>query len=328
MKNRIGLGTFPLASVFTKISPIESEKVIESFLNSGGYYIDTAPLYGFGKVEETLGKVLKKYPRNNFSIGTKCGFIDVEGKTFQTVGKSCKYNNVIRECERSLKRLNLDYIDTYYVHSPDPNTSFEETMKALNKLKQDGKIKDIAVSNVNLFELKEYCKYGNIKYIQNRFSLINQSINNELKEYLLENKISLVPYQIIDRGQLSDRSFEQIKNFRSDDLRVGRSDWQEEQIKTIYNWVQKSLVPIAKKLQITTSHLVIAWAIYQPFIKFVILGATNPQSVIANLKADDIKLDNKSIEEVDKSYSLLEDHIKQKYQQTLKEYRGLNDKYY
>src|SRR3989344_9210303 len=175
-RNRVGLGTFPLAGVFSPVTKTKAKRVVQKFLDEGGYYIDTAPLYGFGEVEILLGDALKKYSRNQFYITTKCGYIDVEGKTFQTIQKSGKYKDVVRECERSLKRLQLDYVDLYFVHSPDPDTPFDETMEALFKLQKDGKIKEIGVSNVNLEELKEYNKFGNVKYIQNRFSLINHSI--------------------------------------------------------------------------------------------------------------------------------------------------------
>ena len=208
--NRVGLGTFPLAGVFNTIKLQDSKSIIRSFIDKGGYYIDTAPMYGFGEVEKILGSVLKKYQRDKYFIATKCGYINVEGKTFQTIQKSGKYSDVIRECERSLKRLNIDYIDLYFMHSPDPNIPISEKLKALSKLQDEGKIKEIGVSNVNLDELKEYNKTGKIKFIQNRFSLINRSIDLKLQKYLLDNKIQLVPYQVVERGQLTRKMLEEV----------------------------------------------------------------------------------------------------------------------
>ncbi|MBD3279242.1 MAG: hypothetical protein GF390_00855, partial [Candidatus Pacebacteria bacterium] len=272
MKNKVGLGTFPLANVFNKITTKQAEDLVRLFLDKGGYYIDTAPLYGFGEVEKLLGRVLKDYPRENYYLATKCGYIDVEGKTFQTIQKSGKYDDVIRECERSLKRLNLDFIDLYFVHSPDPNTSFDETMKALVKLKDDGKIKEIGVSNVNLEELKEYNKNGNVKYIQNRYSLINQSIDKDFAQYLLNKNIKLVPYQVIDRGQLTGKVYESVGNLKDGDLRIGRSDWEPEKLNIIAEWSKSRLAPIAEKLGITLGQLSVAWALHQKYMGFVIVG--------------------------------------------------------
>lgn len=329
MKNRVGLGTFPLADVFSHITRKDSVKIIQQFIDKGGYYIDTAPMYGFGEVEKIIGEALQEYNKKDYYIATKCMYIDVEGKTFQTLQKSGKYNDVLRECDRSLDRLKTDYIDLYFVHSPDPNTPIEETREALEKLQSDGKIKEIGVSNVNLDELKEYNKTGKVKYVQNRFSLINRSITGGLKDYMLTNNIKLVPYQVIDRGQLTGSVFEGIgSKFRKEDLRIGRSDWLPEKVDVIAEWVKSYLSPIAKRLGITLGQLSIAWALHQKFMGFVIVGNTHPEYTEINLKANDIKLDKETLEEIESAYKKLEGEVKTKFGQTLREFRGLNEKFY
>lgn len=328
MKNRVGLGTFPLASVFSEINKDKAKEIVKLFLDSGGYCIDTAPLYGFGKVEELLGEVLKDFPREKYFIATKCGYVDVEGKTFQTVQKSGKYSDVIRECEWSLQRLKLNYIDLYFVHSPDPNTPFDKTMKALLRLQEDGKIKEIGVSNVNLAELKEYNRDSKVKYVQNRFSLLNRSIDKEFEKYLLDKNIKLVPYQVIDRGQLTGKVFEGIDKLRPGDLRIGRSDWMPDKVNVIADWVKNDLSPIAKRLRITLGQLSVAWALHQKFMGFVIVGVTNPEFISINLKANDIKISTEILKEIDTAYFQLEAEIKKKYGQTIREFRGLNEKFY
>ena len=328
IKNHVGLGTFPLANVFSPITLEEAKGIVRSFLDKGGYYIDTAPMYGFGEVENLLGEVLKDYSRDQFYIATKCGYIDVEGKTFQTIQKSGRHDDVIRECERSLKRLEVDYIDLYFMHSPDPNTPIEETMRALIKLQEQGKIKEIGTSNVNLAELKEYNKSGKIKFIQNRFSLLNRSVDGELEKYMVNDDIKLVPYQVIDRGQLTGKVYEGVENLQDGDLRVGRSDWLPEKLDVIGNWVKTSLSPTAKRLGITLGQLSIAWALHQKFMGFVIVGVTNPEYIEINLKANEIKLTKSDLEEIDTAYRKLAEMIKEKFGQSLREFRGLNEKYY
>ena len=327
MKNRVGLGTFPLAGVFSKITKEQAKEVVRKFLKEGGYYIDTAPVYGFGDVELLLGEVFKEFPRNQFYVATKCGYIDVEVKTFQTVQKSGKHDDVIRECDRSLQRMGLDYVDLYFMHSPDPNTPADETMRVMVKLQEEGKIKEIGVSNVDLKELKEYNKNGKVKFIQNRFSLINRSIDQKLEKYLLDNKIGLVPYQVIDRGQLTGSVIERIK-LREGDCRIGKSDWKARAYGLIANWSKKHLFPIAKKLGITLGQLSIAWALHRPYINFVIVGVTNPKYIPINLRADEILLDKEILEAIDSAYKLLEQEVKDKYNKTIREFRGLNEKYY
>jgi len=327
MKNRVGLGTFPLASVFSKISKDEAKRAAQEFIGAGGYYIDTAPMYGFGEVESLLGEVLKDFSRDQYYVATKCGYIDVDGKTFQTIEKSGKYDDVIRECDRSLKRLGVDYIDLYFMHSPDPNTPIEETLRAMEKLQEDGKIKEIGVSNVNVEELKEYNKTGKIKFVQNRFSLINRSINGELEDYMLQNDIKLVPYQVIDRGQLTGSVIEGM-DLKDGDLRVGRSDWLPEKYNVIADWSKENLQPIAKKLNITLDQLSMAWALHQPYIGFLIVGVTNTEYIPINLKADSIKLSSEVLTEIDDAYAQLEQKIQSDFGVSVREFRGLNEKYY
>jgi aryl-alcohol dehydrogenase-like predicted oxidoreductase len=326
--NRVGLGTFPLANVFSKITKDQAKDIVRDFIKQGGYYIDTAPMYGFGDVELLLGEVLNEFPRDSYYIVTKCMYIDVEGKTFQTIQKSGKYDDVIRECDRSLKRMGLDFIDLYLVHSPDPNTPFTETMNALRELKKQGKIKHIGVSNVDLDELKEFNKQGDVEFIQNRFSLINRSINQELSDYLLQHKIGLIPYQVIDRGQLTGKVNEGVNDLKDGDLRIGRSDWDPEKVNLIGDWVKNSIAPIAKKLGVTIGQLSVAWALHQPYLSFVIVGVTNPTYIPINLNANSIKLTKEQLTEIDEAYSKLEETIKSKFGISVREFRGLNEKYY
>ena len=328
IKNRVGLGTFPLADVFSHISNDGAKNIVKSFVDHGGYYIDAAPMYGFGEVEAILGESLKGYDRSKYYLVTKCGYIDVEGKSFKTIQKSGKYDDVIRECERSLKRLQTDYIDLYFMHIPDPNTPIEETMKALTQLQNEGKIKAIGVSNVNLNELKEYNKTGKVQFVQNRFSLLNRSINPDLEQYMIDNSIKLVPYQVIDRGQLTGKVFEGVGKLREGDLRRGRGDWLPDKVDVIAEWVKSSLSPIAKRLNVTPGQLSIAWALHQRFVSFVIVGTTNPEYLEINLKADQIKLSNEVVGEIDQAYQELEASVQKRFGQSLREFRGLNEKFF
>ncbi len=321
--NRVGLGTFPFAGVFNRITKDAATLIVKEFIDKGGYYVDSAPLYGFGEVEAWLGEALKGYPRESYNIATKCGYVDVEGKTFQTVRKSARFHEVIAECEKSLKRLRLSYIDIYWVHSPDPITPFEETIHALLTLKKEGKIREIGVSNVTLGKLREYNKSGDVKYVQNRYSLLNRSILREFQVYMRRNSIQLIPYQVIDRGQLTGKVFEDLGNLHADDLRKGRSDWQPNTLEVVSNWVKSSLFPIADRLGITIGQLSIAWALSKTFVDFVIVGMTNPKYVEVNLKANSIELTKETIKDIDEKYRELEAAIQLKYGKTIAEFRGI-----
>jgi len=323
-KNRVGLGTFPLASVFNLISPKDAENIVKKFIENGGYYIDTAPLYGNGEIEKLVGKALKSFPRDKFYLGTKTvKHVDENGKLF----KSGKYKDVVKQIDNSLFRLGLDYVDLLMVHSPDAEVPIAETLGALEKLQKDGKVKELAVSNVNLEELKEYNKTRKIRYVQNRFSMINRSLSLELEKYLLDNKIYLLPYRLLEIGLLTGIAFEDFK-LRKGDLRETLPYWNSENQKVIFDWVRNSLSPIAKKLGITIGQLNMAWALHQPFIDFIVVGTTKSKYLEINLKANEIKLSNETVTELEDAYLRLEQKVKSEYGKTMREFRGLNAKFY
>ena len=157
---------------------------------------------------------------------------------------------------------------------------------------------------------------------------MNRSISREFEKYLKNNSIKLVPYQVIDRGQLAGKVFEGIRKLSARDLRKRKSDWQPEKLSVISDWVKHSLAPIAKRADVTIGQLSIAWALQQKYIGFLIVGVTNPQYIEINLKADSIKLSEEVIGEIDAAYKGLENTIRSTYGQSIREFRGLNQKYY
>lgn len=324
MHNRVGLGTFPLASVFNPISASDAEKLVHTFIKLGGYYIDTAPLYGNGEVEKILGRALKSTRRNDYYLITKTvKHVDENGKLF----KSGRYTDIVKQIDNSLLRLNVDYVDLLMVHSPDKDVPISETLSALERLQQEGKVKELAVSNVNLDELKEYNKSGKIKFVQNRFSLINRSLSPKFEQYLNDNKIFLIPYHLLEIGMLTGIAFEDFK-LRKGDLRENLPYWDKVNQDTVFEWVRNFLSPIAKRLGITIGQLNMAWALYQPFIKYIIVGTTKPKYLEINLKSNNISLSPVDIEEIENTYRQLVTLVKTKFGKSMKELRGLNEKFY
>lgn len=327
-RNRVGLGTFPLASVFSKVSKREAQDIVRLFLKDGGCYIDTAPFYGFGKVEKILGGVLKEFNRKDFCIITKSGFVDVEKyNTKETLKKSNSYKDVKEELNKSLERLKLDYIDIYMPHFVDAKTPIKETMKALNELKREGKIKHIGVSNVSNCDLEEYCKYGEIEYVQNRFSLINNSLSPELLKVMNKNNVKLIPYQVIERGLLTHRAVLGI-SIRRNDFRNTKPEWQIEKRNYITNWVKENFYPLAKEENVDIENLVIAHAIAHPVTAFPIVGASSTEQVLVNLKSDKERVGKKTINNINQLFDNLSIKIKQEFNQEVYEFMGLENKYY
>ncbi len=183
-QKRVALGTFPLAGMFNPVTKEGATDVINTFLDQGGYYIDTAPMYGFGYVEHLLGEVLCSKARDSYYLITKCGKHIDEVK--QTWTPQATYADVIAQCEESLTQLNTDYIDLYLIHEADIITPFEETIRALIDLRTQGKIREIGISNVTLQQLKEYRKFADVRYIQNKLSFINRSIEPDFNRLFIK----------------------------------------------------------------------------------------------------------------------------------------------
>jgi len=322
--NRVGLGTFPLTGVFNEISSEKAEEIVKKFIDLGGHFIDAAPLYGNGQIESLLGRALKNVPREKFYLITKTiKHADENGNYFM----SGKYEDIIRQFDNSLQRLRLDFVDQLMIHQPDPNVPIEETLQAMEKLQDDGKVKDLAVSNVFLDELKKYNQTGKIRYVENRFSLINRSLSPEMEKYLLENKINLLPYHLLEIGALTGSSIEGF-HLREGDRRNTKHYWNEENQAVISEWIKIAISPIAQKINVTIGQLAIAWALSQPYIDFVIVGTTKEEYLKINLNADKIVLSKETLEEIENAYQSLVTTVFEKSGKTLKDFRGLNEKYY
>ncbi len=316
--NGIGLGTFPFASPFTPVDQLTSSKILNTFLDNGGQYIDTAPTYSFGEVESFLGKALKSITRSKFFICTSCGYILNDTRQFEVSGK---YEHVIKDCEGSLKRLGLDYIDLYILHIPDPKTPFAETIGAMEELKKQGKARKLGVSNVTLDQLKEYKKHGSIEYVQNRFSLLNQNLSAEFIKYCEENNVGLTAYQVIERGLLTNKAATIV--LREGDLRNKKPEFAPNIRERIGRWVAQYLLPIANELKVSVSTLAIWWALRQPAVALCQVGATSEKQVLDTIKVLNFVPPSDTLDRINKSYGILEEEIKREYSQSIREFMGL-----
>ena len=316
--NSMGLGTFPFAGPFGKIDDETSKTIINSFLKKCGKYIDVAPTYAFGKVEELLGKEFKNFDRKDFFVNTSCGYVR-DGDGYRVSGK---YADVIADCDASLKRLDLDYIDLYISHIPDVNTPFSETVSALLDLKNAGKIKHIGVSNVTLDQLKEYNAKGDIEFVQNRFSLLNHSIDKEFEEYLINNNIGLVAYQVLDRGLLTNKM---LGNFsvNEGDLRKKKPEFDTQIVNELAIWVRTQLKPIAVENDISITSLAIKWAQHQPFVAMCQCGATKESQLSDFVDAVQVTVHDDFYDKVDAAYNVLENALLEKYGKTVRQFMGL-----
>jgi methylglyoxal reductase len=272
MKGVISLGTFPFAGPFTKIDEGEAARIVNDFLDAGGRRIDTAPTYGFGAVEELLGRILAKRKRDEFEIVTSCGFIR-SGDEFKVSGR---FEDVRIDVEESLARLGLDFIDIYYSHIPDPETPLGDTSHALNQLRTEGLVGKVGLSNINISQLVAYQLGGKIDFIQNRFSFLNRAISKDFAEYAQSQNIGISVYQAIERGLLTDRG---PSIDRDDDLRCRKPEFEGEPMNLLRALIEKYMKPVCDNFRLSLKKAAILWALNSPGITAVQVGATRAADI-------------------------------------------------
>lgn len=288
-----------------------SVKAIQKAIEVGMNCIDTAPVYGFGLGEEIVGKAIKG-KRNEVIIATKCGlrwdtdegefFFDTyfNGKRYY-VYKNARKNSIIEECERSLRRLNTDFIDIYQIHWPDKTTPIDESLEALTRLQEQGKIRAFGVSNFDANLMKETLKYTRVESNQVKYSLLDRSIENELVPLCVENKISILAYSPLEQGLLTGKITMETE-FKSGDLRKRQFWFLPENRKKVLDALEK-IKPIAKERNVTVAQLVINWTFSQTGITTAIVGARNPEQVEENAKAATFKLTDEEIQKIREAFT-------------------------
>jgi len=286
----IGLGTWAMGGwMWGGTDEAQSIAAVHAAIDEGVSLIDTAPAYGMGKSEELVGAAIKGR-RDKVILSTKCGlawhttkgnhFFDQAGKP---VHRYLGADSIIHEVEQSLKRLGTDYIDHYITHWQDPTTPISETLEALLKLKEQGKIRSIGISNVSVEDLHAYIEAGQIDAIQECFSMLDRGIEKTLLPITMKHNISCLSYSSLALGLLSGKMGPE-RTFDGDDQRQGNPRFSLENRKKIANLFEE-ISPIAADYSITIAQMVIAWTISRPGITFALCGARNPEQAIENAKA-------------------------------------------
>lgn len=294
----------------------EAIQAIKVSYSLGVTSIDTAPIYGQGTSEEIVGEAIRGIPRDRVQILTKYGMRwDLKKGDFAFSSKNnsgtpidiYKYagkESIIKECEDSLKRLGTDYIDLYQIHWPDSTTPIQESMEAVGRLIEQGKVRYAGVCNYNAEQLAEAEKYINVASDQVPFSMVKRSIESELAPYCLDHKKSILAYSPLERGLLTGKMKPGYK-FSEGDHRASVSFFKDENLKRVDDFL-KLIKPIADAKRLTLGQLVILWTLEQPGITIALVGARNVEQAIINAKAIDHKLSKQEIKIISGYLSNLE----------------------
>ncbi|MEJ2056123.1 MAG: aldo/keto reductase, partial [Calditrichaceae bacterium] len=283
----------------------EAVKAIRAAYDLGVTSIDTAPVYGQGTSEEIVAEAVQDIPRDKVQILTKYGLRwDTKKGEFYFSSKDNEGNpielhryagkdSVIEECEDSLRRLKTDYIDLYQIHWADPTTPIEETMEAVNKLMEQGKVRYAGVCNYNAAQMKEAEKYIKLVSDQVPYNMVDRHIEEDVVPFVLEKNYSVLAYSPMQRGLLTGK-MKPGYEFAEGDHREGLKYFTDENIRRTNAFLDR-IRPLADQKNASLGQLALRWTVEQPGITIALAGARNGEQSVQNARAIDIELDDSEI---------------------------------
>ncbi|HEY5368409.1 MAG TPA: aldo/keto reductase [Hanamia sp.] len=296
--SEIGLGCMGMSEFYGEHNDADSIQTIHRAYDLGVTFFDTANIYGPFTNEILVGKAIKPF-RNKITLATKFGIVrDPANPKARGINGRPEY--VKSSCEASLKRLEVEVIDLYYLHRKDPDTPIEETVGAMGQLVKEGKVKGIGLSEVNVDTLRKAHSTFPLTALQSEYSLWSRDPEDEILPACKELEIAFVAYSPLGRGFLTG----QIKKFEDldeDDFRRNSPRFQGENFDTNQELVIE-ISSIAKSKGCTPSQLALAWVMAQDDFIFPIPGTKRIKYLEENVKAVTISLSSKELEQIEKAF--------------------------
>ncbi len=272
-----------------------SVRAIHAALDAGMNWIDTAAVYGLGHSEEVVAKALTGRSDKPY-VFTKCGRNWNEDRQ---IVKLLKRDAIRQECENSLRRLRVDVIDLYQMHWPEPDEDIEEGWEAMARLKEEGKVRWIGVSNFSVSQLRRAQAIAPITSLQPPYSLIRREIEAEILPYVAEQQIGVLAYSPMGSGMLTGTmTRERVANLPEDDWRRRGPQFQEPLLTRNLKLAGK-LKEIAARHNRSAGEAAIAWALRNPAVTGAIVGIRNAEQVAGVIGAMEFRLSAEEIAEIE-----------------------------
>ncbi len=283
----VGLGAMSFASVYGSAEDAESEATVARALELGVTFIDTANIYGAGHSEEVVGRAIAGR-RADVVLATKFG-----GGGGAGLGRRDKVRPALEE---SLARLGTDYVDVYYLHRVDPSTPIEETVGAMANLVSAGLVRSLGLSEAAPETIRRAQATHPITALQTEYSMFSREPEKSILPTTRELGIGFVAYSPLGRGMLTGH-FQRLEDLPADDWRRGVPRWQEENFEHNVRLVSR-LEEMARRHNITTAQLALAWVLHQGEDIVPIPGTRKRQNLEANAAAADVTLSAEDLEEI------------------------------
>lgn len=294
--SRIALGTWAIGGwMWGGTDECDAIRTIQEALDRGINLIDTAPVYGFGRSEEIVGKALADGRRRNAIIATKVGLDWRNGQPFRNARKA----RIIEEAESSLRRLQTDVIDLYQVHWPDPLTPIAETAEAVSALHRDGKIRAVGVSNFSPAQMDEFRKVAPLHTAQPPYNLFERAIEQDVLPYCQVKKIALLAYGPLCRGLLSG-SMSTSSRFTGDDLRKSDPKFQSPRFQQYLDAVARLDQFARERFNRGVIHLAVRWVLDRGELNIALWGARRAEQISPITDVLGWRIDDAAMAEIDR----------------------------
>ncbi len=273
----------------------DSIPAIHAALDHGVNWIDTAALYGLGHSEEMVAHAIHDRSPKPY-VFTKCERVWDKNRN---IGACLKAESVRRECEDSLRRLKIDAIDLYQIHWPEPDRDIEEGWTELARLKEEGKVRWIGVSNFSVDQMRRAQAIAPITSLQPPYAVVRREIEAEILPFCLSQNIGVIVYSPMYAGLLTGAmTKERVANFLSEDWRQNLPGFQEPALSRNLQIVEH-LRDIAKHHGRSPGEVAIAWTLNHPAVTGAIVGFRSAQQVAGIIGAAEFRLNPTELSEIE-----------------------------
>jgi aryl-alcohol dehydrogenase-like predicted oxidoreductase len=303
--SRIGIGTWAIGGVhWGGTDPAASIDAIHAGLDRGANLIDTAPVYGFGLSEEIVGSAIREHEstsREDVILASKAGLEWEEGRpSSDAFWRNSAPDRIRDEIEGSLQRIQTDYIDIYQVHWPDPDVPFDETANEMSKLKKEGKIRAVGVSNFSPEQMETFRDEIAIDTCQPLYNLFERESQEEVLPYCQDHDIHSITYSVLCRGMLSG-SMSGDRDFPDGDVRNQDPKFQSPRFEQYLEAVEELNQFVRETYDRGVHHLAARWAL-DTGADTVLWGLRTPEQAEPFEQIDGWSLSEEDFEQIDRIY--------------------------
>ena len=275
----------------------ESIQTILRALEQGINWIDTAAIYGLGHSEEVVGRALKQTDKKPYIFTKSSMRWDLESRT---IYRSLKDGSVQQEVEDSLKRLDVEAIDLYQIHWPNPEAEIEEGWEAMARFREQGLVRYIGVSNFNVAQMQRLQRIAPITSLQPPYSLVNPKVEAEILPYAKENNIGVINYSPMASGLLTGKmTAERVAAMPQDDWRKRNPNFNSPKLEKNLE-LAELLRQIGEPHRVEPGVVAIAWTLHHPAVTAAIVGARRPDQIDGILPAMTFRLSAEEFERIER----------------------------